>query len=237
MLSFERSRAVTSDNRPLAPGATISAEGQALVASYTGGSFGVKPSTGVAGEQFVGIAIIEVIDQSSMPAVETDLVVASNVVVLLNAPQAGTLRVTLDGSPATVVGGAPAAGEVQIDGSNPKQLNFNAADDGKAVQLVAYKYAMTVAQSKAIQGDQAPGANIGAQLGYTGVLEEGDFYTSEYDTLIDWTSITASAPITLGANGQLTKGGTGTALRAIVIGVPTSGDPELALLGVRLGRS
>lgn len=226
MLYFPSTRIELSLERPVASGVIIDAEGMGAVADYTGGVFGVKPSTGAAGDRFVGVTINRVIDPLSRPYLEAGSV-ASAAALLAFAPIPGTLRVVnvSTNTAFTVVGGAPNAGEVQIDGTNPKKLNFNAADNGVAF-VTSYKFALTVAQSIASQGMQDPGGPAGRYLGQVGLITRGDVFTDQFDTLADW-SVT-SPTLKLGANGQFTQGGSGATIPGYIIAIPTVGA---ALLG------
>lgn len=226
MLYFPNTRIELSLERPVAAGVVIGAEGMGMVADYTGGIFGVKPSTGVAADdKFVGVGINRVIDALARPNIESG-VVAANAQVLSFAPQAGTLRVLANGVLLTVVpGGPPAAGQVQIDGVNPKKLNFNAAENGQST-VVTYRFALTVAQAIAIQGMQDPGGPAGRYLGQMGLITRGDVYTDQFDTLADWS--VANPVLTLGAAGQFSQGGAGAVVPATIIALPVVGS---ALLG------
>lgn len=230
MLYFPNTRIEASVERAVASGVTIQAEGIALVADYTGGIFGVKPSTGGADEKFVGVAFNRPTDLMSMAKVERATIPAANAVVLAHEIMAGTLRVVEVSTNVafTVVPGAPAAGEVQIDGTNGAQLNFNAADTGKLVQAT-YRFAPTVAQSVAFQGMQDPGGPAGHYLGQVGVIRAGDVFTDQFDTTVDWSG--ASIDLKLGANGQFTNGGAGVAVPGYVLAVPSEGS---ALLGIHI---
>lgn len=226
MLYFPNTRIELSLERPVAAGVVIDAEGMGAVADYTGGVFGVKPSTGAVTDKFVGVTLNRVIDMLNRPNIEGG-VVAANAQLLAFAPQAGTLRVinaTTDVA-FTVVVGAPAAGEVQIDTVNPKKLNFNAADNGVST-VVYYKYALTVAQAITIQGMQDPGGPAGRYLGQIGLITRGDVYTDQFDTTSDWTVV--NPVLTLGPNGQFQQGGAGVQVPCSIIALPVVGA---ALLG------
>lgn len=232
MLYFPNTRVELSLERPVASGVVIPAEGLALIADYTGGVFGARPSTGAATDQFIGVSVNRVIDMTQRPNAELVTSSAAPSTALLQfAPLTGTLRVETvsTGVALTVVVGAPAAGEVQIDPVNPLQLNFNAAQASTQF-LVSYVYALTVAQAIAIQGNQDPGGPAGRYLGQIGVITRGDVFTDQYDTLADWT-VTTPPIVTLGANGQFTIGGAGPVVPGYVISTPSAGN---ALLGLHI---
>jgi hypothetical protein len=228
MLYFPNTRIESSVERAVASGVTIQAEGIALVADYTGGVFGVKPSTGGAGDKFVGVAFNRPIDLFSVARIDSGVVPVGLTLLVGQPIMAGTLRVVNASTNAalTVVPGAPAAGEVQIDPGNPAQLNFNAAQAGITARAT-YRFAPTVAQSVAMQGMQDPGGPAGHYLGQIGVVRAGDVFTDQFDTTADWNSGTID--LKLGANGLFTNGGAGVSVPGYVLAVPSEGSATLGI--------
>jgi hypothetical protein len=226
MLIFQHSRIEGSIERPVAAGASITAEGAALVADYTSGVFGVKMSTGAAGEKFVGVSVARVIPATQAAKIET-LTVAANTVTLAKTPVNGTIRVVPAGGAAyTVQAGAPAAaGQVQnVNGS--KTLTFNTGTENAKVVTVTYLYNLSAVEAVALQGNAEAGGTAAAYLGQIGCITKGDVYTDQFDTLVDWSS---PANCTLGANGKFTIGGTGVAVPGYVISAPADGAAYLGL--------
>lgn len=237
LLHFELSKLFNTVERPVAKGATVTQEGSALVWNATGN--GVQPSSGAAGEIFAGVSFSQQMTPLQFP--EYDSLTATSpasgqpTVTTGNLPIAGTIRVydvttgTLQtaGTPTTTANQYSIAGSV---------ITLNAAAAGHVIQ-VSYRYAPTTAQVLSVQGNIPPGGSSGLLLNSTGVVLNGDVVTTEFDTSVDWTTVSATNPVTLGANGIFTIGGTGTALPgAFVTQLPTVGTMQAgaSLLGLRI---
>lgn len=225
MLQFSQGRIENTIERPLASGASIDAEGQALIAVYTAGVFGVKPSAGAAGEKFVGVSLSRPIVPGFAPVIERVVVPVGGVVPLRAAPVSSTARVVdaANNAAYTIVGGAPAAAtEAQVSGST---IVLQAGQAGKTV-LVTYLRALTVAQAVMLQGNSDIGGPAGAYWGQVGIITRGDVFTDQFDTTVDWT---APTDLKLGANGKFTLGGGGVAVPGHVISAPAEGAAFLGL--------
>lgn len=217
MFYLPLSKIVDSNEAVVAPGAVILAEGQALVRQPGATAAGVMPSTGAAGEIFCGFSIA---GTSAAPfpegytnKVEAFVVPASGNITLQIAPVAGQFSITNEETGVAEVG--TLAGKV-ISG-------LTAGDTVKVV----YKYALTVVQARSLYGDVQPGGYVGAQVGQIGQVKSGVVYTSEFDASIDWSAATA---IKLAANGQLVdQSGSGSAIKAVVIALPSQDIPFLGL--------
>lgn len=221
MLYFPQGRAYISQEFPVAPGATVSAEGMALVANTTGGVFGVQPSGGNSGEKFVGVAVSMQMTITSLSRVEDQVVPSSNTLTLERTPSSGTLSV-YDVTAAAVVP-ATGGGAWSLSGAT---LTLTASQTGHEV-LVAYKYAVTAAESQLLQGDIYPGGAAGFVVGQVGVLKNGSVFTSEFDTTVNWNA--TNPTVTSGALGQFTVGGNGAVIPGFVINVPSATYPYLGL--------
>ena len=185
---------VLSTELPLAVGATLSADGQALVVSNANGVFGVAPSAGAAGEVFVGFVNAQT---SAAPFLETTAVKIDEGVSSAGAsftttftPLAGTLIVQNPATGATI----PAGGWV-LTGNVLTVLGV-----GTPVR-VTYQYALTVAQAVALMGNQVPSGYAGSLLGSVGVSQRGTIYTNQFDSSKNWSTATG---IKLAANGKVT---------------------------------
>jgi hypothetical protein len=222
MLYFPNGRDYISQEFPVAQSATIAAEGIALVADTTAGVFGVKPSAGVSGEKFVGVAVSQQISITAVARVESHIVPATNVVTLNRTPSSGTLSVFNKTTGAVV----PASG-----GSNwslaGRQLTLPAGMAGNEIETY-FKYQVTLNESRSLQGDTFPGGAAGFLVGQCGAVRNGTIYTSEFDTTVNWNATNPS--VTLGANGQFTIGGSGAAVPAVVVAVPSASQPFLGLM-------
>ncbi len=229
-MSFYLPFGKTADSTEMlvAPGATILAEGQALVRTNGNTSAGVLPSTGTATDIFAGFAIA---GTSAAPfaepyynKVEQFLVPSTGTITLSLTPVAGQVFV-FDNTT-----GAPASPAPTVTGANVSGLT--AGDE----VTVTYKYALTVIQARALFGDVQPGGYSGAYVGQIGVYTRGTIYTSEFDASKNWaTAGVAGNVLCLAANGQVTLGTAGTAPAGIAIpdayvsAVPSQDQPFLGI--------
>jgi len=229
MLNHIKTRVTDSFEAPVVAGSNIVTEGQALVKTFVNGVAHVAPSTGVAGESFIGFSYGETVIPNTAPAVH-HVPVALATVTLPNAPVGGTqLRVTSNGVALTSAGAAPTpvAGSYVITGN---VITLNAAEVGTVVD-VTYRYALTAQQAQMLYGDGVIGQSAAALLNSTGVITCGTVYTDQYDVTADFS---AAGIIRLGANGVMTNvAGTGIALTGIVtvVELPTAENP---MLGFRM---
>jgi hypothetical protein len=224
MLQFPNTRVIASTERPVAAGAVIDQEGKALVADWTGGVFGVKKSTGAAGEQFVGASVNMLMPVTELPFGETLTQDATNTITLANTPIAGTILLVDTNSGTVQTAGSPStANQYSISG---KVITLNSAQTGHKYS-VAYRFAPTVAQAIATYGNVHPGGPAGQYLGQIGVITQGDVYTTEYDTTVDWS---VGGVVKLGANGLFTLAGSGVSLSNVtIIKAPAAGNAVLGL--------
>lgn len=200
-------------------GIYITAEGLALVRAAGAQSDGVMPSTGTSADRFAGFSIA---GTSAAPFAEgyankqeSFIVPATGTVTLQFAPVTGQVFVfdTTLNAPATPSG---------VVGKNVNGLTV-----GDEV-VVTYKYALTVVQARALQGDVQPGGYSGAYIGQIGLIKRGLIYTSEFDASKNWAAATA---VKLAAGGQLTdQSGSGLAIvDALIVAVPGTEVPYLGI--------
>ena len=214
MIYFPLTKLVDSAEAVVSATANITAEGQALV-KVAGG---VAPAAGAADEIFAGFAVLGV-SAAPLPAlyatkVESFVVPGSGIVRLGQTPVAGQLAVFNNTS------GAPVAAPT-VAGQTVTGLTV-----GNTV-TVTYKYAVTVIQSRALQGDVQPGGYAGAYVGQAGLGKRGLIFTDQFDAAVNWAAV---KEIKLAPNGQLTgDAGTGEALKAYVVSVPNQEVPFLGL--------
>ncbi len=235
MLHFELSKLIQTIERPVAVGATVTQEGTPLVWNVAGG--GVQPSTGVAGEIFAGVSFSQQMTPMQFPQYDSLTATAASsganpTITLSNTPIAGTIRVVNVTTGTVQTAGTPATANQYSIAGNVITLNTGATGD---TIMVSYRYAPTTAQVLAVQGNIPAGGSAGLLLNSSGVVLQGDVFTTEFDTSVDWTTVSEATPITLGANGLFTIGGTGTPLTgAYVVSLPTAGNTQYegSLLGI-----
>lgn len=218
MIYFPQTRAFISSEKPVAVGFSIDAEGQALVGVTQNGEFGVKPSAGTASEVFAGIAVSQQILITSKARAEQVIVPVGLSFDLDRTPQAGTLALWNATDGAVVAGG-----DITLAGRN---VTLAAGYAGKTVTAF-YKYAVTVAESRALQGDVPPGGAAGASISQVGVFKNGVVFTDQFDTTVNWNAL--NPVVRLGANGQFTIGGTGTIVNCTITQAPSANSAFLGL--------
>ncbi len=223
MIYLPKSRFQLSHEMPVYTGGTVAAEGQCLVSKSGTGGNGVEPSASSnANQTFVGFSVSDMITLASFPKVDSFVVTggASTTVTLSRTPQASSYIVFADGVELTETT------DYTLSGATITWVNSQA---GKTVQ-VNYRFAPTVVEAQSIQGDIRPGGAPGALLGQVGVAKSGVIYTSQYDTAVNYTA--ANPALKTGANGRVTIGGSGLAIRGWVIQAPNANGPDGAFLGI-----
>lgn len=230
MLKYNLTRVLRSQERDIAPGVNITAEGTPLVAVYSGGEFvGVKPCAGAAGEKFLGFSQSQQLAPLTL-ALASEFTVAAAAGSLPKTAISGTIRLVDVTTGVTLTAGSAAnANEYEVDG-NLRDIVFNAGQNGHVIRAFQ-RYSPTLLEARSAQGDILPGGAASLQYGRIGAIEAGDVYTSEFDTTVDWA---ATASVKLAPNGLLTgAAGSGVAIAsAVVISVPT---PAYPFLGLRIG--
>lgn len=221
MLYFPNTRQYVSVELPVAPGAVVSAEGSALIADTTAGVFGVRPSTGAATDNFIGVSVSQQMSLNFMSKVEEFVHPAGNVFTLARTPAAGTLSVYNLTTGAVVVAGA---GGWTLAG---RALTLDAATLGNTL-VATYRFAPTSTEARTLQGDVYPGGPAGAAVNQVGVIKNGVIYTTEFDGAVNWRA--ANPTVRVGANGLFTIGGTGSIVNCAIVSVPSVAQPFLGLM-------
>jgi hypothetical protein len=225
MLYQYNTRIQHSEFRKAEPGSDIAEEGKALVYATYNNELVVRPSTGAAGEKFAGLSLTRNTPPTQAPFVGSFVVADTGSVELPRLPVAGQLLIRVGGSALTIVSNAPAAAsEVQLVG---KVLTFHADLKGATAEF-QLKYELSASEARRMQGD-APIGGISAtfqdQVGVITYAEE--ICTSCFDASADWQP---EAEPTLGADGNLTLGGSGgVATGLIVVAAPSSENFGLTL--------
>lgn len=219
MIYFPLSKFVDSAETIVAPGANITAEGQALVRAPGAPASGVTVSMADDDtEIFAGFAVAGV---SAAPMallyaskVEEFVVPASGVVTLAFTPVTGQLfAYNLTTSEA-------------VEGTAITDNTVTGLTAGNTVRIT-YKYALSAVQARSLQGDVQPGGYAGEYVGQIGLVKRGAIFTSEFDSAVDWSKATE---IRLAPNGQITdQNGTGATIKGYVIAVPNTETPFLGL--------
>lgn len=214
MLFTNATDIVQTNEADLLPGEVISEEGQALVWVRENGKSYLKVSTGAANETFAGFAIARLLPPTHQVAVEEFTVDATGRFTAGRLPEAGGMLVKIGGVKADQEAddAASAAGKVGVEGSN---LYFHADDVGKKVYL-QYGYVLNAVEARSFLADAPIGGLAANQLGRCGYIKLGNVATNMFDFAADWNDDSVLHP-SLGANGRLTIGGSGTVLKGVMI--------------------
>ncbi len=210
MLYLNKTRVTASRHAKLAAGQVLTDEGQALVLVDEGGEKSVRASTGAAGEKFYGFAQYERQFMKTLPEVIRVVATGAEQVIPLSTLVAGTGRAV----PATGV----------TFQSNSVTIAATVAN-GTVIDIHFTKNA-TVAEVERLVGQTwlNTAVTAGAQVG---CAQGGELYITNFDTSVAWA---VGDAVNLGANGNVTKGGTGAAIPdALVISVPKAGEPYLGI--------
>ena len=214
MLFTNATDIVQTNEADLLPGEVITEEGQALVWVREGGKSYLKVSTGAANETFAGFAIARLLPPTHQVMVEEITIDSTGRFTTGRLPEAGGLLVKIAGTKAEQEAddSSSAAGKVGVDGSN---LYFNAADVGKKA-YIQYGYVLNAVEARSFLADAPIGGLAANQLGRCGYIKLGNVATNMFDFAADWNDDAVLHP-SLGANGRLTVGGSGTLLKGVMI--------------------
>jgi len=221
------------EEKSLAAGVTVSAEGQLLVALQQGGVEVVQPCLGVASEVPVGFSV------------STRLLIGQEVLALqVTIPSVGPFTVTLNNATNIVTGqvlvfsstttftnvtpAGPATTQYSVDYVNGI-LTFAAADAGTAV-TVFLKHNLTIAASRTLYREgflfNARAFDVYGKIDCAS--GKGYIYTDQYDVSASY----ATGPLKTFAGGLVSTAGSGTTIpvtQARIISQPTVSNPFLGI--------
>ena len=194
--------------RPLASGVSTVEEGACLVADYdSNGVMQVRPSSGMAGEIFVGFALTEKTELETVVAQDTFSSKAGKSTYTLSHSYKGSGRITgvdAEDNAEGMESDVDANDEWHVDGTT---LTLQTDATVGTSFTIEYRYTPTVVDYRRIQGDVHPGPAVGVSQGVITVLEAGELLFDNYDTTKDWKFIdTAAVNLKTGANGRITRG-------------------------------
>ena len=228
MINLKFTRTFDTANSPVLDAHLIEEEGFALIYVKQGNDTVVRKSQGAGGEVFAGFALSRNAPAAQLPLVSEGITIDQAAgYTLPRLPVTGQLRLVIDGTDATLVGGAPAAaGEVQVAGD---ALTFHAGDDGKTLDIFMM-YEPTVTEARQFTGDAPVGGLSSIEQSVVGLFTRGDICTNMFDMSVDWSAVTYP---TLGADGVLTNGGGGETLTNVIVLEAPSADNAFLVLRVK----
>lgn len=159
--------------------APVTDDGQVLVTAA--GAAGAFPSTGAAGEVFLGFSFNQTSGAPYLPATAVkveEFVPSGTTYTLQQQVASGSLLALKAGVKDSAVG---------VASGNAYGLTGLTAG---ASYKVVYTYALSNAQAVALVGNVQPGQHAGVQFGATGVAEQGIVYISNFDTSVNYDATT-----------------------------------------------
>lgn len=180
----------------------------------------VGPCTGAAGEVLAGFSFAQTSAAPVLPGdavrVESGTTDAAGKIALSSVPMANQVSVV------NVATGAAIA----VDSVTGDTVDLTATHAAVEVK-VTYRKTLSVKEAVSLVGHQQPGGYSGSVYGQSGVAQQGTIYTDRIDSGVNWAAATA---VKLASGGILTsQGGSGVAINARVVAVPTADYPFLGL--------
>lgn len=220
MLILPKSRFDVSASRPIALASNhgVVESGLALVLAAGANGTVAKVSTGGAGEVFAGFALTDQGYPSRVPAVRTIVGTGST------ATGVATLPAYIASS--AVVKNAAGATSAHLVVNSDGTVDLAAGNVAGAVYTIQYSATPTMADLVRLFGEfpRQGAIDIGAAVG---AARNGSFAITNFDTSVNFALL--DTPV-LGANGFITKGGSGTVLSDYRVSqIPTVGSPYLVL--------
>lgn len=216
MLNYRNTIFTQTDSSPVAQGEIIQEEGAALVLLREGSKAVIKQSTGAADEVFAGFSYERTRRPEILAGIHESVIGSDLMVRLERTPEPGKIAVFVDGSAITVEVGssAPADGTtVNLDGS---VIYVHSSAEGKDVR-VQFLYEPSVSEARTYgEGTEFNQTPASADVGVCGRILGGEVSTNYFDVEADWADETVIHP-SLGADGRLTIGGSGTVLTNLAI--------------------
>lgn len=227
MINYQKTRFTNTDSSAVETGVMINDEGLALVAKRDGDQMVIAPSTGASNEIFAGFSYERTRRPEILGFVQEETIKVADGLRLLRTPIAGAISIRVDGTKMNIDIGntAPAANTaVALDGD---QVIFHADHDGKTVRVQAH-YEPSLEEARTFgEGNEFGQTPASYEVGVCGRIVGGIVSTTAWDPEADWADESVMHP-SLGADGNLTVGGSGTLLSNLLIRrAPGQGSPYL----------
>lgn len=228
-LNLQMSYTDDSKDRKLAVGVNPNSlqEGSVLVSVIEDGFEKVKLSEGTSGEKIVGFAYGTWFIQNTLVMTanatltgEVDTVQLYPNCVANSIKITGTSTFTAKDSADAV----SAAGDYFLDNATGTLTIKGAANE---VVVIAYRRNLTVNEQQTLFGSHSINGNANSLLEQVTVWKgNGEIWTDQFDTSVDWSSATEAYT---GANGLLTSANTSGCVAGRIIGKPTASNPFLGI--------
>lgn len=224
MLVQKYTRYFLTEHRPVEEGLRLTEEGLALVYAKQGTETVVRPSTGAEGEVFAGFSLARNSPPTTLPWVGQGVVPASGQIELPRLPLATQILIKVQGEVRTVKAAAPEnASEVLVAA---RVITFH-ADDVGSEYYIQMQYEPTVSEARTLIGDAPIGGVPSGAQDQIGVITRGDVATTLYDASADFSTVFNPS---LGPDGILTVGGSGTVLTNVqVVSTPSADNTALVV--------
>lgn len=218
MLYTPKSKILVGREVASVTGSPVTDDGQVLVTAT--GVDSAFPSTGAAGEVFLGFSFNQTSGAPYLPAtaVKVEEFVPSGTTYTLQ-------QQVVSGSLLALAGGVPDA-NVAVASGNAYGLTGLTAG---ATYKVVYTYALTNAQAVALVGNVQPGQHAGVQFGATGIAEQGIVYTSNFDTSVNYDATTVLVGLAGGKVGKAGSNNTKVVVKGRVVELPSVEFPFLGI--------
>lgn len=238
MLELSKCNIQQSVPANVASNVTYMPEGSAVVHVFDNGEAKATPSTGVAGEVFMGVSMTRATTPTDAPMVEVKSVpyVAPFTVSLTRTPTdpllVGVVVVESGVLPRVVLTKAAAASATNFSLAG-SVVTVDAAYADRQLKLV-YRFALTHQEALLMFNYDSQATVDLVALPVIGLIQTGDIATDMYDPTVDWSSWSSANPVRLAANGKFTLGGAGTALNnALVTAVPSSNSSGFLVIRIQ----
>lgn len=229
---FDLKRTYYSDvkDRNVASGAVIEYEGRALIGALESGVEVASYSAGGStSERFIGFSLNTSIVDDQAAFIETVIVgTASPLSVNLSHGNlvASSIRVYNVTEAAAYSAGDPTMTATAFSINTTTGVLTVGANGSGDTFTVSYRYTLTAKEQQIVRRQRPVNAAATTLFGQVGVIRgQGEIYTDQWDTSLDWSSATN---VYTAANGLLSTNSAGT-LVGRVISIPSAADPFLGV--------
>jgi hypothetical protein len=233
MLNYSKTIFTQTASSIVATGLFINEEGSALVISREGSNAVVGESTGAAGEIFAGFSYERTRRPTILSGVYEAHIADEQPIELHRIPDPGSIGVWVDGKKLDIDAGKDAPSLPDSVSLNGHYILVHKDHVGKNIK-VQFLYQPTVLEALTYgDGNDFDSTPASAYVGVVGRILGGSVSTNYFDVEADWSDESVMHP-SLGLDGRLTIGGSGTKLtNLVIIQSPASESAFLTLEFIR----